>query len=136
MHSRARPTPAQQPRDALEGNAACLRSFGSAAKKNYLCRRREQPCVFHRSGYTHVHHTLRGAWEIRDFRPLCHIIARLARIEGISMATPRDYYEVLGAAKGASAEDIKKHYRRLARKHHPDMNRNDASAEAKFKEVQ
>jgi DnaJ-class molecular chaperone len=52
------------------------------------------------------------------------------------MATQRDYYEVLGIAKTASADEIKKAYRRLARKYHPDVNKNDASAEAKFKEVQ
>src|SRR5438309_10115266 len=52
------------------------------------------------------------------------------------MATKRDYYEVLGVPKAASADDIKKAYRRLARKHHPDTNRGDPSAEAKFKEVQ
>jgi len=52
------------------------------------------------------------------------------------MATKRDYYEVLGLHKGASAEDIKKAYRKLARKFHPDVNKSDAGAEAKFKEVQ
>src|SRR4051812_31289741 len=52
------------------------------------------------------------------------------------MATKRDYYEILGIHKAASADEIKKAYRKLARKHHPDTNRNDSSAEAKFKEVQ
>ena len=52
------------------------------------------------------------------------------------MATTRDYYEVLALAKNATADEIKKSYRRLARKFHPDTNRNDPSAEAKFKEVQ
>ena len=47
----------------------------------------------------------------------------------------RDYYEILGVDKGASASDIKKSYRRLAMKHHPDRNKDDASAEAKFKEA-
>ncbi len=48
----------------------------------------------------------------------------------------RDYYEVLGVAKGAEASDIKKAYRRMAMKYHPDRNEGDAAAEAKFKEVQ
>ena len=47
----------------------------------------------------------------------------------------RDYYEVLGLSKGASADEIKKAYRGLAKKYHPDMNPGDKEAEAKFKEV-
>src|SRR5262245_6457572 len=48
----------------------------------------------------------------------------------------RDYYEVLGVARDASADAIKKAFRTLARKHHPDVNPGDKKAEAKFKEVQ
>ena len=51
------------------------------------------------------------------------------------MAGKDDFYERLGIEKGASEGEIKKSYRRLARKHHPDLNPGDAAAETKFKEI-
>ena len=51
------------------------------------------------------------------------------------MADKRDYYEVMGVPKNASDDEIKKAYRKLAKKYHPDLNPGDKEAEAKFKEV-
>ena len=48
----------------------------------------------------------------------------------------RDYYEILGVARDATPEAIKKAYRRVWRKHHPDVNPGDKSSEARFKEIQ
>ena len=51
------------------------------------------------------------------------------------MAEKRDYYEVLGVDRGADDATLKKAYRKLAKKYHPDMNPGDKEAEAKFKEA-
>ena len=51
-------------------------------------------------------------------------------------ATKHDYYELLGVSREASAAEIRKAYRRLARKYHPDVNPGDKASEDKFKQIQ
>src|ERR1700728_5276623 len=53
----------------------------------------------------------------------------------MATATKKDYYEILGVKKSASADDIRKAFRKLARKFHPDVNPGDKSAEEKFKSL-
>ena len=55
--------------------------------------------------------------------------------EVADLAAKRDYYEVLGVSKSADEGTIKKAYRKLAKKYHPDSNNGDPQAEQKFKEV-
>ncbi|MBQ8612686.1 MAG: DnaJ domain-containing protein, partial [Ruminiclostridium sp.] len=51
------------------------------------------------------------------------------------MAEKRDYYEVLGISKGASDDEIKRAYRKMAKQYHPDLHPDDPEAAEKFKEV-
>ncbi|GIT47277.1 MAG: hypothetical protein Ct9H300mP13_0730 [Gammaproteobacteria bacterium] len=54
----------------------------------------------------------------------------------LSVMAKRDYYDVLGVGREAGDKDLKKAYRRLAMKHHPDRNPDDPKAEQQFKEAQ
>ena len=51
------------------------------------------------------------------------------------MADKRDYYEVLGVQKGCSEDELKKAYRKMAKKYHPDLNPNDKEAAKKMSEI-
>src|ERR1700690_996606 len=63
------------------------------------------------------------------------IVSSLSTLDtGTRMA--EDYYNILGVTREASQEDIQKAYRALARKYHPDLNPDDATAKTKFQEVQ
>src|SRR6201997_3362665 len=53
----------------------------------------------------------------------------------MATTTKKDYYEILGIKKSASAEDIRKAFRKLARKYHPDVNPGDKAAEERFKQI-
>src|ERR1700684_975556 len=53
----------------------------------------------------------------------------------MATASKKDYYEILGVKKSASAEEIRKAFRKLARKYHPDVNPGDKAAEEKFKTI-
>ncbi len=80
-------------------------------------------------GFAHIHiHALRVVRPGRDFRQ--H--RRAATEERLAI----DYYKTLGVPRSADASEIKKAYRKLARKHHPDVNPGNDDAEKKFKEIQ
>lgn len=66
-------------------------------------------------------------------RPVCR--RRAIGYNGVVATTFQDYYAILGVPRTASQKEIKAAFRKLARKHHPDLNQGDSSAERRFKEV-
>lgn len=66
----------------------------------------------------------------------CLIFCRFQWVNRMPTTPKHDYYETLGVARGATEEDVRKAYRKLARKYHPDLNPGDKSAEERFKNVQ
>jgi DnaJ-class molecular chaperone len=79
--------------------------------------------------------TLRAVAERRRRRYIARSRIAWSRIRREVSIEYKDYYKILGVAKGASEKEIKAAYRRLARKFHPDVNQGDAKAEARFKEI-
>lgn len=69
------------------------------------------------------------------YAPVFGLTLRRKAGGGRMAETKRDYYEVLGLQKGASDDEIKKAYRQMAKKYHPDLHPGDKEAEARFKEV-
>src|SRR5437588_12867117 len=63
------------------------------------------------------------------------LASALSRRRCVAAHTKRNYYTVLGVSRSATEKDIKTAYRKLARKHHPDVNPGDKKSEAQFKEI-